>query len=452
MSDSDPEKKAGIPAWQTKAASESAKPEEPAPAQREESRDTVIAQARKFLEEDEVRDASTDKKIAFLESKGLGNEEIQELLGIIRNTEASNTSETSAPAPTPTPTPTSPPPPQPAYSPPQYQTPSQPPIITYPEFLTTPPHPTPLITKPRLLTTLYAFSGLTALLYGTHNYLITPMLASLTEARLSFASTSKANLDKLTAQLEGLVSEVPANMRNKGIGEKDDESESDEDPTELFHRDIGIQTSPFVSRPSSPVDTSPLSTHTSRLQTLKSSLEGLIKDSSSEGIETAELEGTMGILREYLDGLAFVQPSYSYGVGGYGGGGGGRSGKDEDDEIGKVKKEIRGVKGVLLSARSFPGVVRVGGGRHDTNYVYEMTTPITEYFLLSLHSTASPTASCSGIILAPKSLAELRTSINSLFKKDMFGAYTALTGRTRSPPGLGIAKPTLDDDMKVTVR
>merc|ERR1712230_159657 len=288
---------------------------------------------------------------AFLESKGLGNEEIQELLGIARNTEASSTSETTAPAPSPSPAQTSPPPPQPAYSPPQYQAPPQPPIITYPEFLTTPPHPTPLITKPRLLTTLYA----------SHNYLVTPMIASLTEARLSFASTSKTNLDKLITQLEGLVSEVPASMRNKGIGEKDDESESDEDPTEMFHRDIGIQTSPFISRPSSPVDTSPLTGHTARLQSLKSTLEGLVEDSTSEAGETSELESTMGILREYLDSLAFVQPSYSYGVGGYGSAG--RSGKDEDDEIGKVKKEIRGVKGVLLSARSFPGVVRVGGGR-----------------------------------------------------------------------------------------
>ncbi|KAH7407288.1 peroxisomal membrane anchor protein conserved region-domain-containing protein [Cadophora sp. MPI-SDFR-AT-0126] len=361
MSDSDPppERKAAIPAWQIKAASQSAKTDEPVATQKASSRETVIAQARKFLEEDEVRDASTDKKIAFLESKGLGNEEIQELLGVTRNTEASNTSEASEPTPTPSTTTSSPPPPQPAFSPPQYHAPSQPPIITYPEFLTTPPHPTPLITKPRLLTTLYAFSGLTSLLYGTHNYLITPMLASLTEARLSFASTSKTNLDKLITQLEGLVSEVPASMRNKSLGEKDDESESDEDPAEMFHRDIGIQTSPFISRPSSPVDTSPLTGHTARLQSLKSTLEGLVEDSSIEGVETVELEGKMGVLREYLDGLAFVRPSYSYGPGVYGGGG--RSGKDDDDEIGKLKKEIRGVKGVLLSARSFPGVVRAGG-------------------------------------------------------------------------------------------
>ncbi|KAL2073103.1 hypothetical protein VTL71DRAFT_10427 [Oculimacula yallundae] len=361
MSDSDPEKKVSIPAWQTAAASQFPKSKEAPTPQEPESRETIIAQARKFLEEDEVRDASTDKKIAFLEGKGLRNEEIQELLGITRNSEATNVSETSEPAPTPSPTQTAPPPPQPAYSPPQYQAPSQPPIITYPEFLTTPVHPTPLITKPRLLTALYAFSGLTALLYGTHTYLITPMLASLTESRLDFASTSKNNLERLITQLEGLVSEFPSNASNKAHGEFHDDTESDEDPTELFHRDIGIQTSPFISRPSSPIDNSPLTDHISRLQTLKASLEGLTEDSTSEGIQSGELEGTMGILREFLDGMAYVQPTYNYGVGVYGGNG--RSGKDEDDEIGRVKKEIRGVKGVLLSAKSFPGGGRVGSGR-----------------------------------------------------------------------------------------
>ncbi len=179
------------------------------------------------------------------------------------------------------------------------------------------------------------------------------MLASLTDARLSLAETSKGNLDKLITQLEGIVSEIPANVRNKALlaGEKDDSSESDEDPTELFHRDIGVQTSPPLSRPSSPdPDTSSLSSQTARLKTLKSSLEGLVEDSSSENVSSAELEGTMGVLREYLDSLAYVQPSYGYGPGGYGA----TQRKEEDDEISRVKKEIRGVKGVLLSARSFP--------------------------------------------------------------------------------------------------
>lgn len=62
----------------------------------------------------------------------------------------------------------------------------------------------------------------------------------------------------------------------------------------------------------------------------------------------------MGVLREYLDGMAFVPPSYNFGYGGTNGVGK----KEEEDEISRVKLGIRGVKGVLLSARSFPGGVR----------------------------------------------------------------------------------------------
>lgn len=95
MSDSDPDtKKAGVPSWQLKSKDETSKvevkevkAEKPTP-----SRETVIEQAKKFLEEDEVRNASTDKKIAFLEGKGLRREEIEELLGVTRNEEASSNS------------------------------------------------------------------------------------------------------------------------------------------------------------------------------------------------------------------------------------------------------------------------------------------------------------------------------------------------------------------------
>ncbi len=50
-----------------------------------------------------------------------------------------------------------------------------------------------------------------------------------------------------------------------------------------------------------------------------------------------------------------MNTSYVFGgVGGYG------ANKEADDEISRVKAGIRGVKGVLLSARSFPGGVRTG--------------------------------------------------------------------------------------------
>lgn len=81
----------------------------------------------------------------------------------------------------------------------------------------------------------------------------------------------------------------------------------------------------------------------------------MISDSNEEGENTTELETTIGILREYLDGIAYVPPVY-----GFNNGYGSSSTSKEDDEIARVKASIRGVKGVLLSARSFPGGVRAG--------------------------------------------------------------------------------------------
>ncbi|KAE9375848.1 hypothetical protein N431DRAFT_403859 [Stipitochalara longipes BDJ] len=354
MGDSDPgEKKAGVPSWQLKTKEKSSKEEE-TPVPESPSRETIIEQAKKFLEEDEVRNASMDKKVAFLESKGLRSEEIQDLLGITKDTEA--TSETPRSQPTQS-SPPSPPPPS------RQQASSQPPIITYPEFLTTPTSPTPLITKTRLLTTLYLFSGLSALLYGTNTYLLTPMLATLTESRISLASTASSNLTKLITRLETMVSEIPPTVGQTHQEHKEEDSESDEDPTELFHRDIGVQTSPPASesgsRPTSPTPTT-LADQTSRLKTLTESLNGLIEDSTSEGHDVAELEATIEVLKEYLEGMAFVAPSYNFGGGaGYGSS---REGKEADDEISRVKMGIKSMKGVLLSARSFPSGVR-GVGR-----------------------------------------------------------------------------------------
>ena len=46
------------------------------------SRTSLIEQASKFLDDEQIRDAPKERKVAFLESKGLINEEIHKLLGI----------------------------------------------------------------------------------------------------------------------------------------------------------------------------------------------------------------------------------------------------------------------------------------------------------------------------------------------------------------------------------
>ncbi|KAG0646368.1 hypothetical protein D0Z07_8115 [Hyphodiscus hymeniophilus] len=336
MSDSgEAGKKPAVPSWQLNSQSTAPKDAEPAPES--PSRETVIEQARKFLDEDEVRKASTDKKIAFLEGKGLNSEEITELLGVSRNPEATAPSHSEDAAPSQIQQPASNPPTQPSY--PSQQARDTPPIITYPEFLTTPPHPTPLVTKSRLLTTLYIFGGLSALLYGTNTYLVEPMLASLTTSRLSLAETTSENLQKLIDKLEGVVSEIPAAKSGKLEVDTVEDEESDEDPTEMFHRDIGVQTSlpatPSLSRPASPA---PPATHlddqTSRLESLNKSISGLTEDSTAEGHVTNALSTTVSVLREYLDGLAYVAPSYGYANAYSGINGSGP--KDLDDEIVKI--------------------------------------------------------------------------------------------------------------------
>lgn len=89
MSDSDPmEKKAAVTSWQQELK-ETTPTEADSEAPVTPNRVGIIEQAKKFLEQDDVQNESTDKKIAFLEGKGLKTDEIQSLLGVSRNIEAS---------------------------------------------------------------------------------------------------------------------------------------------------------------------------------------------------------------------------------------------------------------------------------------------------------------------------------------------------------------------------
>jgi hypothetical protein len=84
-------KNGGVPSWQLKPsdAPQGEKTEDQDSAsQPTPSRASVIENARRFLLEDDVRNAPTDKQVAFLESKGLESHEIRELLGVARDVEA----------------------------------------------------------------------------------------------------------------------------------------------------------------------------------------------------------------------------------------------------------------------------------------------------------------------------------------------------------------------------
>ena len=235
-----------------------------------------------------------------------------------------------------------------------------PPIITYPEFLLHSQKPPPLITASRLANTFYLFSGTAAAIYGTSNYIVNPMLDSLTSARHSLFDTAHSNLDTLNEKLQQNVSTVPkGGAEHSAVDEQDDDNESDttEDITPLFNRTIGTQTSPPFS-PSSSTSTSeqasppnPILMHESSLRSLHSSLSSLLPPSSAKGTPT-DPSSQLNDLKKYLNDLPY--PSLHAPTT--------RSAEPKDDAVNKFKAEIRGVKGVLLSARNFPSGTGRGVG------------------------------------------------------------------------------------------
>ena len=61
------------------------------------SRAALLEQATKFLQDNEIRQATAERKISFLESKGLTKEEIQQLLGTSKIESTSSRQESTAP-------------------------------------------------------------------------------------------------------------------------------------------------------------------------------------------------------------------------------------------------------------------------------------------------------------------------------------------------------------------
>ncbi|KAJ5923757.1 hypothetical protein N7454_009002 [Penicillium verhagenii] len=421
---SDSTKPPSIPSWQRQSVSstDQSPSQSPSPSPSSDdapaltSREDLVNQASRFLEDESIRDSSTDRKVAFLESKGLNSDEIQQLLGVSRNQEATSsnasttednaqetpetssassepeatpsssaTAQSSSPTSSPSPTMSqrrSPPAATAATSSPSFTKRDEPPIITYPEFLFEPSKPPPLVTMQSVLYTLYGAAGLGASIYGASEYLVKPMLASLSSARHELAETAQENLKKLNEQLENTVSVIPPHLtarKDTAEAEEDaDESESvTSDPTELFHRDMGTQTTPDVSSSSSLQSAAKesdekaadapavaVANHMTRLESIQSQLkeiDELEKDSSTsdDGLRTK-----LSDLHHYLDGLIYAAPTYTAAGGSYGlysgkttsGTDGTSAGvrKAEDDAIASFKADIRGVKGALLSARNFP--------------------------------------------------------------------------------------------------
>lgn len=398
MGDADENNKqaASIPSWQQAAS-------QPQPADDSSSAmpssDTIMDRARIFLQDEEVRNSSKEKKAEFLKSKGLDEADIAKLLD-----ESSQSTTTTATTETTEPT-TETPETQPLSSSSSSSStelntlssdaqPGHPPIVTYPEFLTKPTKPPPLITASGLLNALALIGGASTLAYGATKHLVSPMVSALTAARVDLHQAADANLSRLVGALEGVVSEIPASYYNNsttsGTGnnkkatttatstddERDDASNSSyDDPTELFHRDVGVQTSPPA--PSTPLFSS--STHISpynnnndnkpttpgeqtqhqadRLARLSVAGRALAADLVRQSEDLAETKNVLDAFGSDLHALAYPPESFTGGGSAYlYGAAAARS--EPDDEIRRVKMNIRGVKGVLLSTKNFPTTTR----------------------------------------------------------------------------------------------
>jgi hypothetical protein len=371
---SESKKPPSIPAWQKAKAS----PPEPdatttstTPASDTSSEPSLLEKAAKFLEDPSIKEAPRDKKVAFLETKGIPKEDIEKLLPESMDTQAQSTAPTSTSKPQAEAQ-------QPAKKPQEVA-----PVVTYPEFLAQRQKPAPLVTMSGILTTAYASAGLAAGVYGLSKYIVEPMVASLTESRHEFATHTSEHLDKVTSTLEGMVSTVPSRKQvqssetEKGADDASSTS-SDEDPSELFHRDCAVQTSPSLSRRGSVASltggvgaeaSKPVSeTQAERLDTLKTHITDL-KQTNENSATASNLAATqVKDLTTYLQDMAFQTPYYPGHLvsSSYGSTGNSNSSWKKDDAGEALRAEIRGVKGMLLSARKFPSGSKTSGSRYLT--------------------------------------------------------------------------------------
>jgi hypothetical protein len=188
------------------------------------------------------------------------------------------------------------------------------------------------------------------------------MVDNLNEARSEYYDHVNKNLSQLVAKLEGAVSEVPYKngkpLKFQHHSRDIDDNESTiSDPTELFHRDVGTQTSPPPSLVGSTSNTSnsnenPVDVQARHLSAISASLRELTLMHTQKAESNADLRSAIGEIREQADKFLYP-PIQNFSV--YGGLGSGQS-SGPDDEFKNTKDAIRSVKGLFLSSRSFPAV------------------------------------------------------------------------------------------------
>ncbi|KLU91991.1 peroxin 14/17 [Magnaporthiopsis poae ATCC 64411] len=375
--------------------------------------------ARRFLQTDEVRQASRGEKETFLAIKGLSETEIEALLDEDADAVASGSSETTDksqeaaaeaaavtttensemptskhPAPVPKPVmPTRPlpvpvPEPQqpstrPLLNPIPESTTYRAPIVTYPEFMTRRQRAPPLVTASGFMQTAAALAGFATVVYGASQYVLTPMVSSLTDARAEVYEQVSQRLDTLVSKLEETVSEAPPAPFTKNTATTtaattgrqqdgdNDAASSCGDPTEVFHRDVGVQTDVvppmmlgrrLAMRQKQEDARDPTGAQVRRLRHMTATLKEVKFDIATETDGQAEIKSSLETVITQLGGPSYRppyrnldgNPALAFGFSTWS-----PVTKYYADEAAKeLTKNIRGVKGVLLTSRSFPAAGR----------------------------------------------------------------------------------------------
>lgn len=181
------------------------------------------------------------------------------------------------------------------------------------------------------------------------------MVDSLSESRHDLLTHSNSKVEEFNARLEKIVSKIPTPPKKEGDEKEDDDEESvDSDPTELYHRDMGTQTSDLPSLKPPAVKKTPIDHEVGVLDILTSHFAELSDSSDKVGEAQKDRQITINKFRHLLDGMVYNMDGLPTWEAGADGGMQMKPPGGNGDKIEELKKEIRGVKGVLLSARRFP--------------------------------------------------------------------------------------------------
>jgi hypothetical protein len=213
---------------------------------------------------------------------------------------------------------------------------------------------------------MYTTVGAIAGMYGLSRYVLDPMHVQLSEARHDFFTHAGTKVDELNGRLSKVVTVPPGKSSTKAKDSEvpDNASVTSEasDPTELFHRDIGVQTSPPLSRnhsswslsESDPTNsTEALARQESRIGSITSTLRDIRFTVDYTGNKEKDVSAQVDAFTKYLNELMDSSPYYKY-QNNFPTWNNASSATATTDEFDKFKNEIRSMKGAMLSTRNFP--------------------------------------------------------------------------------------------------